>query len=234
LANFIKINLLEEVVLIDIRERYDNAVFDTDRQQALDVVEGALRDGVTPEDIIFQVVVPAIEDMISSVSENRHTNLAQHFMASQIAAEITDMLVPRFAKAPDILGRVVIGTSPGDFHGLGKRIVSGCLKAQMIEVIDLGLNIPAEKFVDQALAHGAGVIGISSMMVHSARGDNASLGVRRILQERKLEGKLRIIVGGAPYNYDEGLYKVVQADAWSRNGIAAGPVIVGLLKEVQP
>ncbi|HIJ94311.1 MAG TPA: cobalamin-binding protein [Desulfuromonadales bacterium] len=217
----------------DIRAQYVNAVYDTDRQQALQVVQEALGRGMSAEDVMFKVVVPAIEDMIASV-EQRHTNLAQHFMASQIAAEVTDMMVPLFAKAPEYIGRIVIGTSVGDFHGLGKRIVSGCLKAQMIEVIDLGLNVSAEKFVDQALAHKAGVIGISSMMVHSARDENAARGVRKILKERNLEAHIRIIVGGAPYNYDEELYKVVQADAWAHDGTAAGPIIARLLREVQP
>jgi methanogenic corrinoid protein MtbC1 len=52
-----------------------------------------------------------------------------------------------------MIGRVVIGTSVGDLHGPGKRIASGCLKALMIEVIDLGLNVPAERFVEEAIAH---------------------------------------------------------------------------------
>ncbi len=217
-----------------IRERYEQAVFDTDRQQALQVVEQALKIGMTPEEIVFEVVVPAIEDSISAVSVRRYTNLAQHFMASQIAAEVTEQMVPLFSQTPEMLGRMVIGTAAGDFHGLGKRIVSGCLKAQMVEVFDLGLNVPAERFVEQAVTEGAGVIGISSMMVHTACSENGPQEVRRILRERGLEDRIRIIVGGAPYNHDDELYHTVQADAWARNGVAAGPVVMRLLEEVRP
>jgi methanogenic corrinoid protein MtbC1 len=217
-----------------IRERYEQAVFDTDRQQALQVVEQALKIGMTPEEIVFEVVVPAIEDSISAVSVHRYTNLAQHFMASQIAAEVTEQMVPLFSQAPEIVGRMVIGTAAGDFHGLGKRIVSGCLKAQMVDVFDLGLNVPAERFVEQAITEGAGVIGISSMMVHTACSENGPQEVRRILRERGLEDRIRIIVGGAPYNHDDELYHTVQADAWARNGVAAGPVVMRLLEEVRP
>lgn len=217
----------------DIVGRYNEAVMDTDRQQALEVVNHALAEGMTPEEVIFDLIVPALEDMITAVSERRDVSLAQHFMASCIAAEVTEQMIPLFARAPEYIGKMVIGTSSGDFHGLGKRIVSGCLKAQMIDVADLGLNVQPEVFVDQALKHGASVIGISSMMVHTARGENGALGVRKILRERGLEARIKIIVGGAPYRYDHELAAVVASDAWAENGIAAGPVIAALIREVR-
>jgi methylmalonyl-CoA mutase cobalamin-binding domain/chain len=197
------------------------------------IVRDALDLGVTPENLVFRIVVPSIELMMKSISENQGVSLAQHFMASQIASEVVDAMVPRFAKTPEIVGRIVIGTSHGDFHGLGKRIVSGCLKAMMIEVIDLGLNVAPERFVDEALAHDAQVIAISSMMVHTARGENGCSRVRQILRERGLEDRFRIVVGGAPYRFDNELYKAVGADAWAENGISASRVITELIREVR-
>ena len=155
-------------------------------------------------------------------------------MTAQIAAQVTDEMLAMFSTPSKIIGKLVIGTSQGDFHGLGKKIVIGCLKAQMIESVDLGLNVSAEKFVNEAINHQAQVIGISSMMLHTARGENACLGVRKILIEKELERKIKIIVGGAPYRYDHELYKSVKADAWAENGIAAGKVIAQLISEVQP
>ena len=220
--------MLEQIITA-----YNEAIFDTDRERALSIVSRAAEQGVSPEDIVFKLVVPAIEQMLASVSINMDANLAQHFLTSQIAAEIIDQMIPRFKTAPQIAGTMVIGTSPGDFHGLGKRIVIGCLKARMIEAVDLGLNVPPERFVDAALEHGAQVIGISSMMVHTARGENGCRAVRRILQERGLEERLKIIVGGAPYRFDEQLYRTVGADAWAENAVAAGQVITDLIREVQ-
>lgn len=220
--------MLEQIITA-----YNEAIFDTDRERALSIVSRAAEQGVSPEDIVFKLVVPAIEQMLASVSINMDANLAQHFLTSQIAAEIIDQMIPRFKTAPEIAGTMVIGTSPGDFHGLGKRIVIGCLKARMIETVDLGLNVPPERFVDAALEHGAQVIGISSMMVHTARGENGCRAVRRILQERGLEERLKIIVGGAPYRFDEQLYRTVGADAWAENAVAAGLVITDLIREVQ-
>jgi methanogenic corrinoid protein MtbC1 len=213
-------------------EAYAEAVIDTDRDRALSVIRSAMRRGLPPEDALFKVVVPSIERMATSISESFDANLAQHFMASQIAAEVTEEVIPRFKTAPKPIGRMVIGTSAGDFHGLGKRIVVGCLKCYLIDTIDLGLNVPPDRFVEAAVAHRAQVIGISSMMVHTARAATGCLGVRRLLRQRHLQGRIKVIVGGAPYRFDHDLYRVVEADAWAEDGIQAGPAIVKLLREI--
>lgn len=221
--------MLEEII-----KEYNEAIFDTDRERALEVIQAAVARGVSPEDVVFKIVIPAIEQMVKSISEDFDANLAQHFMTSQIAAEVTEEMLARFKAAPEVMGRVVIGTAEGDLHSLGKRIVMGCLKAQMIDVIDLGVNVPPERFVDEAVLHDAGVIGISAMMVHTARGENGCLRVRQLLRERGLEGKIKIIVGGAPFRFDHELYREVQADAWAEDGITAGKIIEKLVREVQP
>jgi len=221
-------------MLEQVMTQYNEAIMDTDRDRALQVVRDALSLGISPEEVVFEIVVPAIELMMKSIIENQGVSLAQHFMAAQIASEVVDEMVPQFRKVPEIVGRVVIGTSRGDFHGLGKRIVSGCLKAMMIEVTDLGLNVAPERFVDEALAQNAQVIAISSMMIHTANGDNGCRRVRQILRERRIEERMRIAVGGAPYRFDPELYRSVGADAWGENGITAGRIITDLIREVRP
>ncbi|WP_235187530.1 cobalamin B12-binding domain-containing protein [Methylobacter tundripaludum] len=211
---------------------YSEAVFDTDRDKAFEVIHAAIAQGVTPEDIVFKVVIPSMEQMIKAISEDFDANLAQHFMASQIASQVTDEMVAQFQTSPETIGRVVIGTSHGDMHTLGKRIVSGCLRSLMIDVVDLGVNVSAERFVDTALEHNACIIAISSMMVHTARSEYSCLAVRELLKQRQLEDRIKIIVGGAPYTWDTELYKVVQADAWASDGISAGKVIKDLIMEM--
>jgi methanogenic corrinoid protein MtbC1 len=139
-----------------------------------------------------------------------------------------------FRSPPQIIGRAVIGTASGDLHSLGKRIVMGCLKSMMVDVIDLGVNVPAERFVDEAVRLDAQVIAISAMMVHTATGEQGCRKVRQLLRERGLEDRFRLVVGGAPYRFDPELYKTVGADAWAGDGISAGKVIVDLIRQVQP
>jgi len=222
----------EGTILEHIIAAYSEAVFDTDRDKAFEVIHEAIAQGVTPEDIVFKVVIPSMEQMIKAISEDFDANLAQHFMASQIASQVTDEMVAQFQTSPETIGRVVIGTSYGDMHTLGKRIVSGCLRSLMIEVVDLGVNVSAERFVDTALEHNACIIAISSMMVHTARSEYSCLAVRELLKQRQLEDRIKIIVGGAPYTWDTELYKVVQADAWASDGISAGKVIKDLIMEM--
>jgi methanogenic corrinoid protein MtbC1 len=220
-------------MLDDIIKAYNEAVFDTDKEAAFAVVNDALEKGLTAEDVVFRLVIPAVEEMMSVIARDPDANLAQHFMTAQIAAEVTEKMLEKFRHPPQTLGRVVIGTAYGDLHSLGKRIVMGCLKAMMVEVTDLGVNVQAERFVDEALANDAQVIAISAMMVHSATGENGCRKVRQILRERGLEARLRIVVGGAPYRFDPELYKAVGADAWAADGVSASKVIADLIREVK-
>ncbi len=217
----------------DIVKAYRNAIIDTDRDAALRTVADALTKGVTPEEIVFRVVIPTIDAMLQSVCDELGSSLAQHFMTAQISEEVVSQMVPKFEDASHPIGHVVLGTSHGDFHGLGKTIVAGCLRARMIAVTDLGLSVAAEAFVNKALENSAEVIGISSMMVHTARCENGCLKVRQILRERGLERRIKVIVGGAPYRFDESLYRTVGADAWADNAMAAGKAVIGLFREVQ-
>lgn len=220
-------------MLDKIIRAYNEAVFETDKEGAFQVVDRALAEGVTPEQVVFDVVIPAVEDMMSLITKDPDANLAQHFMTAQIASEVTEAMLKRFRVPPEIIGRVVMGTASGDLHSLGKRIVMGCLKALMVEVTDLGVNVPAERFVDEAVRTDAQVIAISAMMVHTATGANGCLKVRQLLRQRGLENRFKLVVGGAPFRFDGELYKSVGADAWAADGVSAGRVIVDLIREVK-
>lgn len=215
-----------------LKQRYLEAILNTNRESAFRVIDDTLNSGHSAETVMFEILVPVMEDLAETVKLGREATLAQLYLASQISSEATDLLIPKFSEKAKIQGRIVIGTSYEDFHGLGKKIVGGCLKAHMIEVIDLGLNVSAEKFIDEAINVGAAVIGISSMMVHTARGPNGPSKVRALLKDKDLENKLKLVVGGAPYRFHPDLYEEVGADAWAEDGITAAKVISNLIKEV--
>jgi trimethylamine corrinoid protein len=197
----------------------------------LEVIHGALDHGHTPEEVVFKIIVPAIEAMVKAISQNFDTSLAQHFISAKIATEVTEDMFSRLPTPPESIGTLVVGTAFGDLHSLGKRIVTGFLKPLCIKVVDIGVNVPGEKFVDEAVANNAKVIGISSMMLHTARGENGCVKVRKILKERGLERKIKIIVGGAPYRYDPALYLAVGADGWADDGVTASKEIIRLIGE---
>lgn len=214
-------------------KEFNEALFDTDRELAMDVVAKAIAGGISAEDVVFKVIIPAVDKTIEAISRSQETNLAQHFMTSQIASDATGYALDRFTSVPKKIGHVVIGTSRGDLHTLGKRIVMGCLRSMMISVEDLGVNVPAERFVDEAVVQNADIIAVSSMMLHTARGDEGCKKIRAILHERGLEDKIKIVVGGAPFRFDRELYKTVGADAWAEDGVSAAKVITDLIGRVQ-
>jgi 5-methyltetrahydrofolate--homocysteine methyltransferase len=215
-------------------QSYNEAVFETDKQAALDVVNLALSDGYSPEDVVFKLVIPAVEAMMSRIEKDPDSNLAQHFMTAQIAADVTERMLEKFSNPPQVIGRVVIGTAYGDLHSLGKRIVIGCLKSLMVDVIDLGTNVSAEQFVDAAVTQDAQVIAVSAMMVHTATSEKGSLRVRALLKEQGLEDKIKLVVGGAPYRFDPELYSKVGANGWAPDGVTAAKIITQLIREVKP
>jgi trimethylamine corrinoid protein len=218
-------------VLETARREYDRAVFETNKEAAQGALVRALDAGATPETLVFDVIIPSLQASCDGVGAER--NLAQHFMTSLIACEASEEMVRRFKEPPEKIGRAVIGTASGDYHGLGARIVAGCLRASMIDVVDLGRDVPPERFLDEAAAAGAQVICVSSMMLHTARGDRGPAAVRRLLHDRGLEDDIRLAVGGAPYTYDPRLYRVVGADDWAASGLAAGGVVARLIREVR-
>ena len=107
-----------------IGQAYYQAVFDTDRDLAFQIIRQALADGVTPETIVFEIVVPSIDRMVAGFTDTFDSSIAQHFMATQIAAAVTEEMLALFQHQPEVVGTVILGASAGDFHGLGKRIVA--------------------------------------------------------------------------------------------------------------
>jgi methanogenic corrinoid protein MtbC1 len=82
------------------------------------------------------VVIPAIEQMMTAISENLDANLAQHFLTAQIASEVTEEMLPLFKETPQSAGRVVLGTAQGDMHCLGRRLMEGMDFRPLLQMID--------------------------------------------------------------------------------------------------
>ncbi len=107
-----------------------------------------------------------------------------------------DLLKPLFIKEEvPMQGKVVIGTVHGDLHDLGKNLVGIMLKGAGFEVIDLGKDVPAEKFVEAAKAEDATVIGMSALLTTTMP---VMKKVVDLLKENGLEDTVKTIIGGAP------------------------------------
>jgi trimethylamine corrinoid protein len=94
-----------------------------------------------------------------------------------------------------VQGKIVIGTVEGDLHDIGKTIVVSLLKANGFEVNDLGRDVPADRFIEEAEAFAANVIGTSALLTTTM---SVQKELEEKLKERGLKGKYKTVVGGAP------------------------------------
>ena len=122
-------------------------------------------------------------------------------------------------------GTVVLGTVAGDQHDIGKTLVGIMLRGAGYEVVDLGIDISPEGFVDAALEHEAPVIGMSALLTTTMPAMGA---VVRHVNERNLNGKIQTLVGGAPVTQQFALE--IGADAYAYDAASAVETVEALFQ----
>ena len=122
------------------------------------------------------------------------------------------------------LGKVVLGSAHGDQHDIGKNLVSVMLQGAGFEVIDLGNDVPAERFVDTATETGATVIGVSALLTTTM---SCMKAVVDLVRERGKSGEIKVVIGGAPVSKDYA--DEIGADAFGYDAAHAVETIRGLV-----
>jgi methanogenic corrinoid protein MtbC1 len=203
------------------RENLFELMLKAERERAVDLlVEHAASHGF--QSAVSDVLEPALERLGDEWFRER-ISLAQGYVAGKIAEDVLTAAasVPGDLKL-DVKGPVVLGNIEDDFHSLGRKMVGVFLRAAGWRVIDLGNDVLPGEFVDQALAHGARVIGVSAMMLTTA-GNIRDL--RTELDSRGLSGKIRLAVGGAVFKLRPELVDEVGGDGSAPSAIQAPALI---------
>jgi len=123
-----------------------------------------------------------------------------------------------------VLGRVVLGSVQGDLHDIGKNLVRIMLEGAGIEVVDLGHDVPAERFVEAAVAEGVTLIGMSALLTTTMPRMREVVG---LLRTRGFHGGIRTIVGGAPVSAE--FAREIGADDYAFDAAHAVERVKGLL-----
>ena len=113
-------------------------------------------------------------------------------------------------------GTVILGTVQGDMHDIGKNLVGMLMKGQGLEVIDLGIDVPAEDFVNAAIEHNAGIIACSALLT------TTMVEMKNVIEEAKKAGirdKVCIMIGGAPVT--ESFKNEIGADIYTPDAASA-------------
>jgi methylmalonyl-CoA mutase cobalamin-binding domain/chain len=117
-------------------------------------------------------------------------------IAARAMKTALQLLTPKLAAAgAKAMGRVVIGTVQGDLHDIGKNLVASMLEGGGFEVVDLGVDVPPQKFVDAAKEQDGSIIAMSALLTTTMTQMKA---VVKALEDGGFRKKVRVIIGGAP------------------------------------
>jgi methanogenic corrinoid protein MtbC1 len=199
-----------------------NAIADMKEEEALKLVRGMVEGGSDPMEIL-EAGRKAM-DIIGQRYEKGTYFLPELMLAGEMLTQITDIIKPEMAKMPEVerLGKVVMGTVEGDIHDIGKNIVSFMLDVNGFDVLDLGVDVSPQKFVEAIQDFEPQVVGLSGFL---ALAYDAMKETVEAIKTAGLRDGVKIMVGGGQVS-DE-VRKYTGADAYGKDAMAG----VSLAKE---
>jgi methylmalonyl-CoA mutase cobalamin-binding domain/chain len=204
-----------------IKEELLDAVIDLNEEKAYELVQKLIEEGVNPRDII-EILRNGVE-VIGDKFNSKEYFLAELVMAGEIFTQSAEILGPHMEKVSERSGKletVVVGTVEGDVHDIGKNIFITLLKSAGYNVIDLGVDISPDKFVNKVKETGARVVAYSGLLTVALESMNATT---KALEAAGLRQNLKIIIGGLPV--DELWMKKAGADAFTDNAFEGVKIV---------
>ena len=203
------------MVHLDI-DRFEQALLSVDRLEARNILTASIGDQTSIQ-LVENLVLPALE-RIGESWEQGQVALSQVYMSGRVCEELVDSILPPGSATRRNQPRMAIAVLE-DYHLLGKRIVYSALRASGFGLRDYG-RVDVDGLVRRVQEDGIQVLLISTLMLPSA------LRVRDLrarLDESGLDAK--IVVGGAPFRFDDQLWREVGADAMGRNASEAMSIV---------
>jgi methanogenic corrinoid protein MtbC1 len=207
-----------------IAEQFEHALVTVDRVSAQQILQDAFQQsGYT--DTIDQILTPALEHL-GQQWESGQIALSQVYMSGVICEELMAERISQQTPHQTDLPPMAIVTFE-DYHALGKRLVSSILHARGLPVKDFGIGIQTEALVSMVKDHGTKILLISTLMFPSA------LHVADVREKLECAGHVvKIVVGGAPFRFDDQLWEHVGADAMGRTAVDAVKITKQLVENV--
>jgi 5-methyltetrahydrofolate--homocysteine methyltransferase len=193
-----------------------DAIADMREEEALKLVREMVESGSEPM-AILEAVRQAM-DIVGQRYEKGVYFLPELMLAGEMMNQITDLVKPQLAKSPAIKrrGKVIIGTVQGDIHDIGKNIVSFMLDANGFEVLDLGVDVPVQKFTEAIRDFQPQVVGLSGFLTLTFDVMKETI---EDVKKAGLRDKVKIMIGGG--QIDEEVRKHTGADAYGKDAVTA-------------
>jgi 5-methyltetrahydrofolate--homocysteine methyltransferase len=171
-------------------------------------VKAALHDGAKPDHILKEALIAAMDD-VGAQFERGDLFVPEMLIAARAMKAGLSILKPYLAvQGVKPTGKVIIGTVKGDLHDIGKNLVAMMLEGAGFEVIDLGTDVPPERFAFAARDAGAQLLGISALLTTTMPNMKSTI---EALEDIGLRKSVKVMIGGAPVTED--FAKQIGADA---------------------
>ena len=192
-----------------------DAIIEGNAGQSQASVIKALAEGADPAGILNQVMIPAMAE-VGKRFECGEYYVPEMLIAARAMKEGLAILKPKLAAAAvEPVGRIALGTVKGDLHDIGKNLVGMMLEGAGFEVLDLGVDVPPEKFAT-AVQHGVQFIGMSALLTTTMPMMKTTVDY---LAQAGLRDKVHILVGGAPMT--EAFAQSIGADVYAADASSA-------------
>lgn len=188
-----------------------DAIIKGDNTASKEMAEKLVADGVAATEILNEGLVPGM-NVVGAKFKANEMYIPEVLIAARAMHAAMDIIKPLLAEGgSEMKGTVVVGTVQGDLHDIGKNLVCMMLEGGGFQVVDVGVDIPAEKFVEETKKSGAKVVGLSALLTTTMP---AMKDVIEALKADDATKNVKVMVGGAPLTQE-------YADSIGASGYAA-------------
>lgn len=207
---------ISELPLEELYQQIGDDLYDGYQAEVVEGVEEALRRGITPYEVLTEGLVAGM-DIVGQDFRDGILFVPEVLMAANAMKAGMTVLRPLLAEtgAP-VIGKMIVGTVKGDIHDIGKNLVAMMMEGAGFEVVNLGINTDADKFMAAYYEHKPDIVGMSALLT-------TTMPYMKVVIDRlKAEGvrkEVIVMVGGAPLN--EAFAEAIEADAYARDAAVA-------------
>ena len=191
-----------------------DAVINGDQNTAVEITKAALKEGTAAKSVLEEGLIAGM-DVVGARFKKNEVYIPEVLIAARAMKMAMEILEPELVKAGvEPVGKFLIGTVQGDLHDIGKNLVAMMLKGAGFEVIDLGVDVGPEKFVEQVKAADAQLVGMSALLTTTMPGMEKTI---KALKDAGVSAK--VMIGGAPVTQDYA--EKIGADGYAADAASA-------------
>jgi len=191
-------------------------VIEGDAKGIAALTQQALDEGMPAQSILNDALIPSM-GVVGELFEKNEYFVPELLLAARAMYAALDLLRPHLQAGDfEAAGKAVVGTVQGDLHDIGKKLVVIMLEGNGFEVVDLGNDVPPERFVEAVRENGSQLVGLSALLTSALPAMEKTV---RAIREYDPSGKVKVIVGGAPVT--QAFADTIGADGFGRDATAA-------------